>query len=72
MYTLTQLQMMSAAQLSACISKTIRVNHKSDIYLDKLTSGQYLVSYAECPKTIHESFSDAEHWFNILKKQYSL
>ena len=38
--------------------KTIKSH--GNVYLNKLVTGQYLVSFGEFPKTIHTIFSDLE------------
>ena len=63
--TLTQIKAMDHKNRSNCIKETIKCSNNHDVYLDKLITGQYLVSYGETPKTIHTSLIDADHWYNI-------
>jgi len=52
----------------AFIAKTIECSNDHDYYLDELLDGQYLISYAEFPKSIHKELSDARVAYELLVK----
>lgn len=49
--------------------KTIK--SEGDVYLDELITGQYLVSFANFPKTIHTELPDAIHSFEVICKKHN-
>ncbi len=58
-HTIEELQGMTEQQIGGLIEKTLKVDYETDFYLDKLDTGQYLVSFAEQPLAVYNSLNKA-------------
>ena len=63
-YTLAQLLGMNDDEVSDIIVSTVSINRDKDLYLDKLDSGQFVISYAEIPQAVFDTYKAAEIYFN--------
>ena len=62
-WTLTEIRRMSESTRSDILIETI--DTKGDWYLDRLDTGQYLISFAESPKAIFASLLAAKEVFRV-------